>query len=111
MARPHDIADLFLAPLVLKIDAELETLRAKSQDELLMYIALSTNHEPRSIDERRRFLLEAVTRFHDMHGWVATWDLRGLRLANDDHHLVLGVPPAVSAYLALADESLGAPTA
>ena len=108
MALPHDITDLYLAPVVLKIDAELELLRGKTHDDLLMYIALTTNREPRDLDERRKYLLEAVSRFTDMHGWVATWHPRGLRLEHDDHQIVLGVPAAVHSYLQLADMSVDA---
>lgn len=111
MALPHDITDLYLAPVVLKIDAELEALQGKTQDDLLMHIALATNREPRTIGERRTYLLEAVTKFVDMHGWVATWHPRGLRLAHDDHHIVLGLPAAVSSYLQLAEEPVDAVTA
>lgn len=105
MARPHNLTDLYLAPVVLSIDAELELLRGKSEEDLPMYIALATNQEPRSISERRRYLLEALTRFQDMHGWAATWHPRGLRLSNADHHLVLGVPLNVHTYLALSEAS------
>lgn len=104
MTRPRDIADLYLAPVVLKIDAELEALRGKTQDDVLTFIALTTNKEPFSLSERRAFFIEAVTRFHDMHGWVATCDPRGLRLTHGEHQLVLGLPAVVRSYLRLTDD-------
>jgi hypothetical protein len=104
MVRPHDITDLYLAPVVLAIDAELERLRGKSYDDILMYIALSTNREPRPRAEKRQYFIEAVTKFIDLHGWVVTCHPRGLRLSHDDHQIVLGLPPAVYAYLELSDQ-------
>jgi hypothetical protein len=104
MVRPHDITDLYLAPVVLAIDAELEALRGKGPDDILMHIALATNREPRSRDEKRRYFIEAVTKFHDLHGWTVSCHPRGLRLSHGEHQIVLGLPPAVYAYLELSDD-------
>lgn len=101
MTAPRDVADLYLAPVALELDAELETLKDKDEHALLLYIALETGREPLDLDERRRFLLEAVTRLVDLHGWEAGWDERGLRLTNDEHTVVLGVPDEVRAYAGL----------
>jgi hypothetical protein len=100
MARPHNIADLYLAPVTLGIEAELDILVGKTEHDVLRYIALATNHEPRNVAERRADFIEAVTHLQEMHGWQASWDPRGLRLANDERSVVLGLPPAVSSYLA-----------
>jgi hypothetical protein len=35
-----------------------------------------------------------------LHGWVCSWDQRGLRLTHDGHTIVLGLPPSLTAYLA-----------
>ncbi|MBX6748376.1 MAG: hypothetical protein IRY85_01695 [Micromonosporaceae bacterium] len=104
MVRPHDITDLYLAPVVLAIDAELEALRGKSYDDILMYVALATNREPRTRIEKRKYFIEAVTKFHELHGWEVTCHPRGLRLTHDGHQIVLGLPPAVYSYLELSDE-------
>jgi hypothetical protein len=104
MVRPHDIADLYLAPVVLTIDAELEALRGKSYDDIVMYIALATNREPRTRADKRRYFIEAVTKFHDLHGWEIVCHPRGLMLAHGDHQLVLGLPPTVHSYLELSDD-------
>ncbi len=101
MTRPRDITDLYFAPVALGIDAEIATLDHMTPDELLSYTVLVTNREPRSISERREYLLEAITRHQEMHGWRAAWDARGLRLAHDEHAVVLGVSPTVRSYLEL----------
>ena len=100
MTRPHDITDLYLAPVALGIDAEITALDHLTHDQLLTHIALVTNREPRSLDERRALFVDAVTRHVELHGWVATWDPRGLRLTNDEHTLVLGLPANIRGYLA-----------
>jgi hypothetical protein len=101
MTRPRDITDLYFAPVALGIDDEIATLDRLTHDELLDYTALVTNREPRSVSERREFLLEALTRHHDLHGWRVTWDPRGLRLAHEEHSVVLGVSPTIRSYLEL----------
>jgi hypothetical protein len=108
MARPHDITDLYLAPVVLGIDAELATLGHLTPDQLLTYIAVATNREPRFMSERRRYFLEAITHHHEMHGWRATCDPRGLRLTHRGRYVVLGLPANVVSYLGLADQPVGA---
>jgi hypothetical protein len=102
MTRPHDLTDLFLAPVALAIDTEIESLERMTHDELLCYIPLVLNREPRDVDERRRDFVEAVTRHHDLHGWRASCEPRGLRLRNGEHTIVLGLPPNVRSYLGLA---------
>lgn len=104
MVRPHDITDLYLAPVVLAIDSELEALRGKSYDDIVMYVALATNREPRTRSEKRKYFIEAVTKFHDLHGWVVSCHPRGLRLTHDDHQIVLGLPLPVYSYLELSEE-------
>ena len=98
--RPHDVVDLYLAPVALGVDAELARLSEMSQRDLELEIALDTNQEPRTSEARRRALLETVTHRVELHGWTAAWHDRGLRLAHEDHHLVLGVPPNLQSYLA-----------
>lgn len=108
MSRPHDITDLYLAPVALDIDAEIATLERCTPDELLTYIVVATNHEPRSAEERRRYFVEAVTHLHEMHGWRATCDARGLRLTHGQHTLVLGLPATALTYLGFSPDTAGA---
>jgi hypothetical protein len=110
MSRPHDFIDLYLAPVALDIDAEIATLEGCTPNELLTYIVVATNREPRSADERREYFVEAVTHLHDLHGWRITCDPRGLRLAHGEHTLVLGLPATVLAYLGfLSDTTVASP--
>ena len=100
MAVPHDITDLYLAPVALGIDDEIQRLDQLSEEKLLLHVVLVTDREPRTLAERRSYFIDAVTRYHDLHGWVVSWDPRGLRVSHDEHTLVLGLPPNVSAFLA-----------
>jgi hypothetical protein len=58
-----------------------------------------TNREPRDLSERRAYFVEAVTRHLELRGWIATWDPRGLRLTNDEHSMVLGLPANIRTYV------------
>ena len=51
--RPHDVTDLYLAPVALDLDTELGSLAGKSEHALLVYVALHTDREPSTIEERR----------------------------------------------------------
>ena len=104
MVRPHDITDLYLAPVVLAIDAELEALRGKGYEDVALYIALATNREPTSRSEKRKYFIEAVTKFIELHGWDVTCHPRGLRLTHDGHQIVLGLPLPVYSYLELSED-------
>ncbi len=97
--RPHDVGDLYLAPVVLHLDHRLDELAPLSGDELVYRVALETNRDPRTPAERATAMLEAVTYLIETHGWKVDWCPRGLRVTHDDHELVLGVPPNVRAYL------------
>jgi hypothetical protein len=99
--RPHDMADLYLAPVALSVDAALADLADLSGDALAGEVALRTNGEPRTPDERRRAMLEAVTHLVDLHGWTVAWVDRGLELSHDGHRLVLGVPESVRAFVSV----------
>jgi len=97
--RPHDIADLYLAPLALHLDASLERLSGKSPEELDLEVAMVTNREPKGAADRREALLDTVTHLVDMQGWTASWHVRGLHLAHDEHSMVLGIPASLRTYL------------
>lgn len=97
--RPHDIADLYLAPLALHLDANLELLSGKSPEEVDLEVAIATNREPQGAADRREALLDTVTHLVDMQGWSASWHDRGLRLTHDGHSMVLGIPASLRSYL------------
>ena len=98
MAVPRDVADLHLAPLALEIDERIEELAALSLEDLAGRVALDA--DGLDFDERMRSsgLLGAVTYLIDLHGWIVTWDPRGIRLGHGDHHLVLGTPETFAQY-------------
>lgn len=96
---PHDATDLVLAPVALQLDERLDRLGALEPEELLFLIALETDREPHSPEQRRVLLLEALGRDVDTRGWEISWDPRGLRLQHEGRGLVLGLPPALVAFL------------
>lgn len=102
---PRDYTDLFLAPVALQVDQRLEKFAGLDRDALHKRVVLETNHEAWNAGGRAQDVVDSVTYLLDMHGWRAGWDPRGLRLSHDDHSLVLGVPPNLTAYVAeLPDE-------
>ena len=96
---PHDTIDLVLAPVALQIDERLERLGTLDADELVFLIALETDREPRTLEQRRALLLEALGRDVDTRGWALSWDPRGLCLEHEGRRLVLGLPPKVRAFV------------
>lgn len=97
---PHDVSDLYLAPVVLSIDAKLDDLGTLEPRALAQRVAVESNLPDWSRENRERALLESVQHFIDCRGWAVTWDPRGLRLGHAEHSLVLGVPANMAAYLA-----------
>jgi hypothetical protein len=99
IARPHDVSDLYLAPLALALDAKIDELGRLQGPALRFEIALQGDHPDATRAVRETGLLTALTRNVDAHGWTFSWDARGLRLTNDGHTLVLGLPPTVLDYV------------
>lgn len=98
-ARPHDVTDLFLSPVVLDLDRQLAAYDGLTDEEIALRIVLATNREPDSAEERSALALQAVTHVVTTHGWEVNWAPRGLRVSHDNHELVLGVPESLSRYL------------
>lgn len=98
-ARPHDVTDLFLSPVILDLDQQLAAFDGLSDEEVAFLIALGTNSVPDSVEERSVLALRAITHLVDTHGWEVSWAPRGLRVSHDDHELVLGVPESLRRYL------------
>ncbi len=98
--HPHDIADLYLAPVVLAVDARIDELAALSDEKLALHIAIASDRPDWTDDMRRDAVLRAACHLIDLHGWELSWDDRGIRLAHGKHSLVLGIPPNVGRYLA-----------
>jgi hypothetical protein len=97
--RPHDVSDLYLAPVVLEVDARIEELGKLQASELAYDVALETNRLGDTRAKREAALLETITRRVDCHGWDVRWDPRGLRLSHSSHSLVLGIPAVFTEYL------------
>ena len=97
--RPHDITDLYLAPVVLKVDARIEELGHLGKDSRAYEVALESD----SLDVTRRMreeaLIRTITHLIDCHDWEFSWDSRGLRLTHDGHTFVLGIPAVFVEYL------------
>ena len=101
---PHDITDLYLAPVVLGIEARIEEFGQLNAEELAYQVALEGDRADTTRKQREIGLLAAVSRFVDTHEWELSMDKRGIRLTHKYHTLVLGLPETFAAYLAGAGE-------
>jgi hypothetical protein len=97
--RPHDVTDLYLAPVVLAVDARIEELGHLSKDQLEYEVALESDSPDFTRPMREDALIRTLRHLMDCHGWEFSWDPRGLRLAHDAHALVLGIPAVFVEYL------------
>jgi hypothetical protein len=91
--------DLYLAPVVLGVDARIEELGRLDKDRLVYEVALESDEPDFSRDMREEALIRTVTHLIDSHGWEFSWDPRGLRLTHDAHTFVLGIPTVFLDYL------------
>ena len=97
--RPHDIADLYLAPVALAVDARIEELGRLDQEALVYEVGLESDTPDFTRAMREDALIRTVTHLIDLHGWGFSWDPRGLRLTHDEHTFVLGIPAVFAGYL------------
>jgi hypothetical protein len=100
--RPQDVTDLYLAPVVLSLDAELDRFARLSQNQLRHRVAYGRDLDPDEItttEQRAHDLLEAVTHGVEMHEWQASWSSRGMEITHKEHRIVLGIPANMRAYL------------
>lgn len=98
-ARPHDVTDLYLAPVALGLDHRLEELADLPVEEVRIRVVLGTDREPRDRTEREEALLETLTRGLELHGWQVRLQPRGLLVSHDAYALVLGIPANLLSYL------------
>jgi hypothetical protein len=98
-ARPHDITDLYLAPVALAVDARIEELGHLDKDGLAYEVALESDSPDFTRRIREEALIRTITHLIDRHDWEFGWDPRGLRLTHDAHTLVLGLPAVFVEYL------------
>jgi hypothetical protein len=97
--RPHDATDLYLAPVMLAVDARIEELGKLDKSQLAYEVALETNSLDVTRAMREEALIRAVTHLLDTHHWELSWDPRGLRMTHREHTFVLGVPAVFLEYL------------
>jgi len=97
--RPHDIADLYLAPVALAVDARIEELGRLDKEALVYEVGLESDTPDFTRAMREDALIRTVTHLIDLHAWEFSWDPRGLRLTHDEHTFVLGIPAVFAGYL------------
>ena len=97
--RPHDTTDLYMAPVVLEVEARLEELSALPGDDLKYRVALESDIEPADSAQRRTALLETVRRGLELHGWTLALHERGLAVSHAGRAVVLGLPANLRDYL------------
>jgi hypothetical protein len=98
--RPHDVTDLYLAPVLLAVDARLEELGQLDRGRLAYVVALESDLPDVTRQMREEALMRAITHLTDTHHWTFSWDPRGLRMAHDAHTFVLGLPAPLLDFLA-----------
>ncbi len=98
-ARPHDISDLYLAPMALEVDARIEELGRLDKEQLAYEVALESDSPDFTRAMREEALIRTVTHLIETHNWDFSWDPRGLRLTHHAHSFVLGIPAVFTDYL------------
>jgi len=97
--RPHDLTDLYLAPVALAVDARIEELGHLDTERLTYEVALQSDTPDFTRGMREEALIRTITHLIDGHDWAFSWAPRGLRLTHDAHTLVLGIPALLAEYL------------
>lgn len=96
---PHDRVDLYLAPVVLRLDSWVEEWGEMSEQDIMVRIAFTTNEEPRDVEGREKALVHAAQHDVELHGWGVEIVSRGLRLHHGEHYVVLGLPDSLRRFL------------
>jgi hypothetical protein len=99
MTNTQTVGDLYLAPVALRVDAELGRLGGMSADDLIFEFVVDTNREPVSAADRQHLLIEHLTQTLELHGWHLAWGERGLVVTHGDHDLTLGISDVMREYL------------
>ena len=101
---PHDVTDLYLAPVVLAVDARIEELAELDLPHLGRQVALVSDLAEWTRDLRETALLRTIDHLIDLHGWELSWDPRGIRMTHGAHRLVLGVPATFAEFVAVGSD-------
>jgi hypothetical protein len=75
-ARPHDISDLYLAPMALEVDARLEELGRLDKERLAYEVALEADSPDFTREMREEGLIRTITHMIETHKWELSWDPR-----------------------------------
>jgi len=97
--RPHDVVDLYLAPVALAVDARIEELSHLDKDQLEHKVAFQSDSQDYTPQLRGEALITTITSMIECHGWQLSWDPRGLRLTHEEHTFVLGIPAGFRGYM------------
>jgi hypothetical protein len=97
--RPHDVTDLYLAPVLLAVDARIEKLGKLDKDDLAYEVALESDIPDITRRMREEGLIKTITHLTETHHWEFSWDPRGLRMTHDAHSFVLGIPAVFRDFL------------
>lgn len=97
--RPHDLPDLYLAPVVLAVDAKIEELGRLDSGQLAYEVALESDAPDYTRQMRADGLIRTIEHLIDTHHWTLALDPRGLRLTHEAHTVVLGLPPTLREYV------------
>ena len=98
-AAPHDVSDLFLAPLVIALDERIDELGALDPDDLAMRVAIEGDRPASTREFRITGLLATVTHLIDLHHWEPSWQPRGIELSHGGRKVVLGVPASLTDFV------------
>jgi hypothetical protein len=90
---------LYLAPVLLAVDARIEELGKLDKGGLAYEVALESDLPGVTRQMREEALIRAITHMTETHHWAFSWDPRGLRLTHDAHTFVLGIPAVLLDYL------------
>ena len=96
---PHDLVDLFLAPVALEVDKNINDLGKLDVRGLALRVALESDRPDHTREQRESGLITTITHLVDLRGWQVTWDARGIRLSHAGHTLVLGVPKTFEQFV------------
>ena len=98
-AVPHDLTDLYFAPVVLAVDARITELCLLDARELAYQVAVAGDSSDSTRELREAGLLHAIQHLIDTHNWQLSLDARGIKLTHGDHSVVLGMPSTFTEYV------------
>jgi hypothetical protein len=100
MIIPNDLTDLYLAPVLLEIEARIDRLSRLEPAALSLEVALTSDAPDWDRGWREHALAAAITHLIDLHGWEVTVEGRSLRLAHRQRAVVIALPQSLEAFLA-----------